>query len=419
MARCSNGVRTALALTLTLAVGACGGPSIELGVLPLDAHADSLSARLLPLRTAIGDRRVVLIGENGHGVGEHTRLKVELVEWLHRDLGFDVIAMESGYFECGHAWRRIENITPRRALYDCLRYPFQHAEVLPLFERIAEQAGGETPLVLAGVDPQAQGFDSEPRPWATSSYLADRDPELARRVAALDSALFLPEASGGLGDAVYPWILARGEEARAVYEAAAERTTGWERWVFQLAVGWVDRVATRARAEAEGLPRPPRYYELRDEWMARAVVALADSIAERRKVVVWLHNDHARYGDFEVGESRVRSVGGYLQGWLPDDVFSIGLFMGSGTIADNSRNERTMRAVPSGGIEEMLGTTGADRAFLLLSGNRDEAIRAWADGERPYLRAGLDERSLVPGEEFDALFYVESVSPPTYAIPGG
>ena len=131
-------------------------------------------------------------------MGEHTIAKVRLVEWLHHRLGFDVVAIESGFFECGYAWQRIDELSARDALYACLRFPFQHAEILPLFETIRSLRADDHPLVLAGVDPQAQVFDSEPRPAVLASRLRDLSPEIAARVATIDTALFLPEASGGL-----------------------------------------------------------------------------------------------------------------------------------------------------------------------------------------------------------------------------
>lgn len=395
----------------------CAGPDSDHALQPLGPSVDSPSVRLEPLARAIGDRRIVLLGENGHGVGELTRAKVRLVEWLYRELGFDVVAMESGFFECGHVWDRIDRLTPRDALLQCLRYPFQHAEILPLFELIRSRRNADRRLALAGVDLQAQGFDSDPRPAVLAEVLRKAAPDLSVRVAAIDSALFLTKSSGGQGDSVYEWVLEHGPEARAAYESAAATADGWERWAFLLAIAWLDRLVVRANAEAVGADRPARYYELRDEWMARAVAALADSIAGPRKVVVWLHNDHARYGGFRTGAHSIRSTGGFLRDWYPDDAFSIGLFMGRGRVADNGRTEHRILPPPPGGIEDMLGAGGHPASYLILLGNTVDSIRTWADSARPYLRLGLEELELVPAREFDALFYVDSVGPPEFRIP--
>jgi erythromycin esterase-like protein len=184
--------------------------------------------------------------------------------------------------------------------------------------------------------------------------------------------------------------------------------------MFRLAEGWVERLATRGETEARGDTRlPARYFELRDEWMARAIAALADSVAARRKVVVWLHNDHARYGRFPAPTSdSVRSTGGFLRQWYGESVFSVGFFMGRGSIADNARRPRAVGAVPENSLEAHMAR--GPGTYLVLRGNRDPAVGTWANAEVPYLRMGIDTMALTPAREFDALFYVDSVSVPTY-----
>src|SRR5690606_20323100 len=55
-------------------------------------------ADLRPLATAIGDARVVVLGEQSHGDGTTFLMKARLVEFLHREMGFDVLAFESGLY---------------------------------------------------------------------------------------------------------------------------------------------------------------------------------------------------------------------------------------------------------------------------------------------------------------------------------
>lgn len=405
-------------LAMAACLPGCASPGAVEPFRPVTLEADALDGQLAPLGRAIGDSRIVLLGENGHGVGELTAAKARIIDWLHRELDFDVVVMESGFFECGNAWRRVAELSARELLFDCLRYPFQQAEIFPLFELIKDRHGSDRPLMLAGMDPQPQGFDSGDRPAVLAASLRALDPALARRIAALDSALFMVPDSGGLGEDVYGWVLEHGPAARAAYDSAAALASGWERWTFRLAGGLVERLGVRAEATAAGATEPPgEYYEVRDAWMARAVAALADSIVGSRKVVVWLHNDHARYGDFDAGPHRVRSVGGFLRERYGDRVFSIGFFMGRGRIADNRRREREVAAPAPGGIERFLAAAGHRAGYLILSGNRSDAVREWADRSRPYLRMGTTPMELVPAEEFDALFYVDQVGPPGYSIP--
>lgn len=51
------------------------------------------------LKPLLKDKTVVSLGENFHRVGEYASMKTRLVKYLHEELGFEVIAFESGLAE--------------------------------------------------------------------------------------------------------------------------------------------------------------------------------------------------------------------------------------------------------------------------------------------------------------------------------
>ncbi len=52
------------------------------------------------LEDVLQNKRIVWLGENGHGVAEHSLLKSKLIDFLYHKMGFKVIAFESGLSEC-------------------------------------------------------------------------------------------------------------------------------------------------------------------------------------------------------------------------------------------------------------------------------------------------------------------------------
>ena len=52
---------------------------------PVTFESAGVDGQLAALGRSLGDSRIVLLGENGHGVGEFTEAKVELIEWLHAE----------------------------------------------------------------------------------------------------------------------------------------------------------------------------------------------------------------------------------------------------------------------------------------------------------------------------------------------
>jgi erythromycin esterase len=55
---------------------------------------------LAPLKQALQEVTVVGLGEPIHHDGSAFKAKVRLIKFLHQELGFSVIAFESGFYDC-------------------------------------------------------------------------------------------------------------------------------------------------------------------------------------------------------------------------------------------------------------------------------------------------------------------------------
>ena len=51
------------------------------------------------LKEVLKDKRIVLLGEQTHGDGATFEAKVRLIKFLHQQLGFEVLAFESGLYD--------------------------------------------------------------------------------------------------------------------------------------------------------------------------------------------------------------------------------------------------------------------------------------------------------------------------------
>src|SRR5687767_15762634 len=60
--------------------------------------ADDPFTDLEPLKAAIGNSRIVVLGEQSHGDGATFLAKGRLIKFLHQRMGFDVLAWEAGLF---------------------------------------------------------------------------------------------------------------------------------------------------------------------------------------------------------------------------------------------------------------------------------------------------------------------------------
>lgn len=63
---------------------------------------------LAPLRQSLQQVTIVGLGEPIHHDGSAFKAKTRLVKFLHQELGFSVLAFESGFYDYYKAWQQIQ-----------------------------------------------------------------------------------------------------------------------------------------------------------------------------------------------------------------------------------------------------------------------------------------------------------------------
>ncbi len=109
-------------------------------------------ADLAPLKEILKDVRIVQLGENTHGDGACFAAKARLVRFLHEEMGFEVLAFESGLYECDRANELLRKGDADGAMAASVFGIWRVSQVKPLFRYMAGK-----PLLLAGFDCRASG----------------------------------------------------------------------------------------------------------------------------------------------------------------------------------------------------------------------------------------------------------------------
>jgi erythromycin esterase len=345
---------------------------------PADTVFDDLSA----LRAAIGDARVVFLGESSHGDGATFLAITRLIKFLHQRMDFDVFVWESGLYDVGKAWTLIQAGVPATTALRERVYALwsETQEVAPLLSYIEQEARSKHPLEVAGMDSKFSGRAGG------EGFSAD-----------LDSALVAQGLSGSRlqpGSVLHSGFLAmlpmvtqptidtafidslvalRRDFAAAMKRATVPGAAGWSR-----ILGGLEEHARFLQIQRE-LPRirPDtaefiRWYNMRDVQMGRNLVWLAREKYQSRKIVVWAASAHLNYGSPNGAGRGFLSAGRLLKEVLGPQVYQIDFISHSGSsfnpFMPEYGNKPFMIEPTTKGVslEDLLSTAGHRFAFLNL-----------------------------------------------------
>jgi erythromycin esterase len=386
--------------------------------------ADTDFSDLVALKLAIGQSRIVLLGEQTHGEGSTFLAKTRLIKMLHEQMGFEVLAFESGMYDCTRIWENMQQggQLSKEAIGSLFYMYATSRQMLPLFSYMQREMKGSRPLVLAGFEsqhtgrkaitdlfrelesflkagyPEAGHFETADSNWSVFRRLslamfASRD----FRPAEKEKKTFFNELS------LLKNIL--GEERGPV-----GRMTASSGFWYQVACS----------IESQAL----RYWQLtasnemavRDRQMAENLIWLAEKAYPEKKIIVWAHNVHiARNVPWSerpmqpvTGETHVFiPMGVTIQDHFGASAYCIG-FSGSNGSYMNYINDAitTVNPAPSNSLEGRLAAAGYQYAFVNY-----RRRTGWMEQKHPGGFADYQWLNGIWPEVFDGLFYIRTVFP--------
>lgn len=392
---------------------------------------------LEPLKPLLADRRVVMLGESSHGVREYNLAKVRLIQFLHQEMGFDVIAFESSWADA----YAVAALSDALSAYDMMEqsiYPVWHTEeVLALFEYIKETQTTARPLHVAGIDIQPLNAFSN----LVGEWLDATDPAWGAAWREVES-----QSIPAVHAFEYPWdeLPARRDDWILSYNALARYVQEHAEQLSSARPDLPDFAAVVLRAiderirvlnefvEAKAMLMSPvfaslpthaeqNYSYVRDLMMAENLTWLAEEMFPDKKIIVWGHNYHIRKQNSSVQDDPLfmglptPSLGELLPDRLQAQTYSIGLYMFSGTHVDNMR---VVQEIPTAhdpdSIEAILQHAGYDVAFVDMKHQVPEVGNTWMFTDRKALYAGMFEESFIPRNQYDGILWFAAVQPPEY-----
>ncbi len=373
------------------------------------------------LGPVLQDRRIVALGERGHGVAEFSQAKIRLVKYLHEQLGYDVLAFESSLLSCYMGDESMSELDPTNIMRNSVFSVWSTADVAKLFAYIQSTRRTPHPLTLAGFDIQVgTEYEVASRPAIFRDLVATVDPGYAQQVYDMDAAF---TRNFHRKD----WIRANAAAFKPKYDALANfldvhmselQQTNADRPLFPMAVrqaAW-GMIAYLDQLYASATNREATAYNLRDAAMAINLGVLADRMYPGKKIIVWAHNAHVQRDRSAVRGDKLRwtNMGHWLAQRYGGSLYTIGLFMYQGMAAHNDRKLYTITPAPGRSMEALAHSTGADYVFLDLAHPAPGDGAAWMSQPFTVRDWGNVPLTLVPRDQYDGVLMIDTVHPPQY-----
>jgi erythromycin esterase len=336
--------------------------------------------------------------------------------------------------ECWNADHTAASSPADSTLKRCLFGVWGTQDVLGLFDYIKSTKSTARPLRVAGIDVQISSLRDTTSPSLIFDAVKGINPTYALRAAELDRS-FLAEdrrtlltsyktdaelldtlktfiTRGGFipaYDSLLQFMDANAATIRASFGANREAAAIARQVVFT-------RAQFARQLATEGSPES---FETRDRGMADNIDFLLSTLFPDQKIMVWAHNAHIQHDranmiDYVTNQRQAASMGTWVSQRHRAELYTIGLFMYTGSAATNGRTTYSIRPALENSLEALLYQPRKRWLFVDMKSAGNTTANAWMYSPIVAKEWGVNDYRMTMRDQFDAVLFIHTVTVPPY-----
>jgi erythromycin esterase len=398
---------------------------------PTDVDFSDLQA----LKQILGDKRIVMLGEESHGDGNSYLAKVRLIKFLHEEMGFDVVAFESGFYDCHKAWEMIQSGGNTKQEFQDSVFSIwsQSSQVLPLISYIDRLVKTETQLILAGFDSQFTGNISHKYLVDDLTSFMNKFPSLApkgqdwsvwiEQTKFLISYSYFSSPSGGISKTRSDLDQYLNEAQKLQDEITAATLPGDQEagyWIHILkSLGTQAEIAWRTNVVggANNIGSDPEILNLRDIQMGQNLIWLANEYYSNKKIVVWAHNWHIgrNWGGVGMGYDQATVMGDVVWKALGNQIYTIGFTAYDGSYGYWGGTPQTLGQPSENSLEDLMYKAGLN--YAIVDFQHLDSSGSWLQEKMASWVIYYSELSANWTKIYDGMMFIKDMTPSTKISP--
>ncbi|HEU4497237.1 MAG TPA: erythromycin esterase family protein [Flavobacterium sp.] len=330
------------------------------------------------LKEMFKDKTVVMLGEPSHFDGAIFKAKIDLIKWLHENLGFDVILFESGFYDVNLGYKNSKNDSALQKEMSKVLLEFwkDSKELMELFKYVDKFKSTKNPIEI-------DGFDSQITSSYSLSIADDFDLALNEKKSIITKHKYYNRFKNNLKD-----FLTLEKEGAGFKQTAKDSLSIFLEFIAndlessetknglrlaQTARSIESQIMTSSSIPyvmKQGIEFIANYNNIRDRQMAENIKWLIKNNYQGKKVIIWAANTHIarnlvdlKSSDDKAIYSGYTTMGDYLKKSFGEQLYALGFTASEGTIYGEN-NKPVELKVDKNSLEFSLSKTSSDYGIL-------------------------------------------------------